>query len=670
VAELTDVTVPSRLDLRLAVAWAGGALIAVLAAGAVAFEIANGGSETPGGLNYVPAITSACLAFGLPGALVLAQGRAVRIGALTMLIGVSFGLTGVATGWAVRAVGVDPGSLPAGEAAIWLCNWAWVPGYCAIPILLLYLPDDRLPSPRWRPLVLVAIAGIVLLAVGTAVSPYALDDLPLAFGEPVNPLAVEELGTPLTTLAAVLLVACTALALASIVLRFRRATGTARDQLKWVALGGAATVVILAASFAAGEQGDVVAAVGMVPLPASVAVAVLRHRMWDVDLVINRSLVYAALTVIVVAVYVALVSVIGELVDDTVAGIVAVGLVAVALQPLHGRLQRAANQLVYGDRDDPGAALRRLGQRLVAADEVLPAVAETVARALRLPYVAVAVDGGPVASHGKARRAERIQLRYRGQRVGELAAAPREPGRGFAPADRRALEAIANQVAAAAHAVALTADLRRSRERLVLAREEERRRLRHDLHDELGPALAALALELESARDLVRARPEQVEQALDRAAARARDGVADVRRLVYDLRPPTLDDLGLAGALEQRAAQLSGGSLRVSVDAPAGLGPLPAAVESAAYRIASEALANSARHAGARVCTVTLAVERGALELRVADDGRGIAADAVGGVGLRSMRERAEELGGTLAVTARPAGGTEVVTTIPLGEPS
>jgi two-component system NarL family sensor kinase len=676
VAELTEAVAPSRVRTsarpgRLWVAYSGGALIALLGIGGLAFEIANGGSETPGGLNYVPTILVACLAFGIPGALVLAQGRAPRIGALTMLTGLGLGLAGFATGWAVWTIDTEPGSLPFAEAAVWLCTWCWIPGYCAIPMVLLFLPDDRLTSPRWKPLVAVAALAVFTLALGTSISAYALDDLPRAFGSPVNPLENDALGDALTTAGAVVFVPCVVLALVSLVLRYRRSGGVERDQLKWIALGGSATLVILAAAFAAGDQGDVVSAIGMVPLPASVAIAVLRHRMWDVDLVINRSLVYAALTVVVVAAYVGLVSVIGELVDDTVAGIVAVGVVAVALQPLHARLQRAVNQLVYGDRDDPAAALRRLGDRLVAAgepDEVLPAVAETVARALRLPFVAVRVENGAAATHGDARTEQlmQIELLYRGEQVGELSAAPRDPGAGFSAADRRALETIGRQVAVAAHALRLTDDLRRSRERLVLAREEERRRLRHDLHDDLGPTLAALALELESGAEVGRDDPQRLGDTLERAAARARESVTDVRRLVYDLRPPTLDDLGLAGALRERAHQLSSESFEVSVEAPVDLGRLPAAVEAAAWRIASEALANVTRHAGARRCRVTLERTAGALELSVSDDGTGIAPDAAAGVGLASMRERAEELGGGLSVGERSGGGTEIWARLPL----
>jgi signal transduction histidine kinase len=669
VTELTEAAAGIRPSRRaaaggtaVAVAWAVGAVVVGCAVAGVLLELERS-STTVSGRDYWPLMVAVCLAYGLPGALLLASGHAPRIAAITASIGVVFGLTVAGTGVAVANPDVEP--------LVWLVSWIWIPAYCAVFLLLLYLPDGRLPSRRWRPLAIVAPIAIAAMAIGTALGPYPLDDLPAAYGDAQNPLEVDAVGRALLAAGAVVFVPCAALSLLALVLRLRRSRGADRDRLKWVALGGALTVVLLGSAFLVGDAGDVVVAVAVIPLPTSVAIAVLRHRMWDVDLVINRSLVYGALTALVVLAYVALVALASQLLDETAAGLVAVGVVAVVLHPVHARLQQAANQLMYGDRDDPGAALRRLGDRLVAAgepDDVLPAVAETVARALRLPYVTVALADGvePAAAGVPPRDAGelmRVALFYRGERVGELSAAPREPGRGFSVADRRALETIGRQVAVAAHAVRLTDDLRRSRERLVLAREEERRRLRRDLHDELGPTLAALALEIESARDRVEGEPAEV---LDRAAGRAREGVDDVRRIVYELRPPTLDDLGLPGALRERAAQLASDSLAIDVDVPADVGPLSAAVEAAVYRIASEALANAARHSGARRAQVTLAVAGGALELRVVDDGAGIDPDATPGVGLGSMRERAEELGGTLAVGERAGGGSEIRARLPL----
>jgi signal transduction histidine kinase len=220
------------------------------------------------------------------------------------------------------------------------------------------------------------------------------------------------------------------------------------------------------------------------------------------------------------------------------------------------------------------------------------------------------------------------------------------------------------------HAADLTTQLQRSRERLVTAREEERRRIRRDLHDGLGPVLAGIAMQLDAARRLTRRDQDAADQLLQHLREQTQAAIADIRRLVYELRPPALDDLGLAGALARHAASCSTpGGPQVSVDADPGLPALPAAVEVAAYRIATEAVTNITRHAGARTATVTLAAADGVLLVEVADDGRGISPGHRAGVGLISMRERAEELGGSCTVAPRPGGGTLVSARLPLAGP-
>jgi len=362
--------------------------------------------------------------------------------------------------------------------------------------------------------------------------------------------------------------------------------------------------------------------------------------------------------------------------------LVATGLVAILFQPLRERLQRGVNRLMYGERDDPYGVLSRLGQRLEAtlvSDAVLPTVVRTVAEALKLPYVAVEVErnGGfeTAAATGESPAEPlRLPLVYGGGTVGRLVLGRRAGEGDFAPADRRLLDDLVRQIGVAVHAARLTdealglsADLQRSREKLVSAREEERRRLRRDLHDGLGPQLASLTMRAEAARDLVGTHPGRAEALLGGLIDGAQEAVADVRRLVYALRPPALDALGLVGALRSHASRLEGG-LRVEVEAPEELPPLPAAVEVAAYRIALEAMTNAARHADAKNCAVRLSLDDRAMELVVADDGRGIGADRGAGVGLHSMRERAEELGGTFAVGPGPAGGTRVEVRLPLAD--
>jgi signal transduction histidine kinase len=339
---------------------------------------------------------------------------------------------------------------------------------------------------------------------------------------------------------------------------------------------------------------------------------------------------------------------------------------------------------MYGERDDPYAVLSRLGSRLestVAPGAVLPAVAGTVQEALKLPYVAIQLrrkEGFETAATAgdPGEEALRLPLVYGGETVGRLVLGPRAGEGGFADAERRLLEDLAHQIGVAAHAalmtdeaVQLSADLQRSRERLVTAREEERRRLRRDLHDGLGPQLAGLTMTAEAARDLVSTDPERAEELLNNLVERAQTAVSDVRHLVYALRPPALDALGLLGALRAHADHHNDGGVRVSVEAPEQLPALPAAVEVAAYRIALEAINNAERHAAARTCVVRVALDEAAaaLHVEVTDDGRGIEENHGTGVGLSSMRERAAELGGWCTVEAPASGGTRVRAYLPCG---
>jgi signal transduction histidine kinase len=301
---------------------------------------------------------------------------------------------------------------------------------------------------------------------------------------------------------------------------------------------------------------------------------------------------------------------------------------------------------------------------------VLPVMVETIGEELRLPYVAVELadaPGEPAAVHGApaAGVALRLPLVHAGERVGTLLIGARAHGEPLADADRRLLEDFARRASAAASAVALSIEVQRSRERLVTAREEERRRLRGDLHDGLGPRLAGAVLTIEAARRMLATDPKVADELLDRAAAGIEGTVADVRRLVYGLRPPALDQLGLTGALRQHAAAISGAELVCEVTAPEPLPPLPAAAEAAAFRIAQEALTNVARHAHARHAVAAIAVAE-TLRLEVADDGRGLPPDGPAGVGLTSMRERASELGGSFELAGRPGGGTVVRVELPL----
>jgi signal transduction histidine kinase len=259
-----------------------------------------------------------------------------------------------------------------------------------------------------------------------------------------------------------------------------------------------------------------------------------------------------------------------------------------------------------------------------------------------------------------------VPLTYSGRSVGQLLVAV--PPGGLGRRGQQLLEEMARHTAVATHAARLQAELQRSREQIVTSREEERRRLRHDLHDDLGPGLAATAMQLEAVADLVEVQPARAVALLHGASAYLRNSVADVRRIVDDLQPAALADLGLVQALDELAERLRSAGVAVGVSVQGRLDGLSAAVEVAAYRITAEALANVAKHSGARNVEVRLSLEEGALVVRVADDGVGLPAQASAGVGLRSMHQRATELGGSCSV-AGDTGGTTVLATLPLNAP-
>jgi signal transduction histidine kinase len=413
-------------------------------------------------------------------------------------------------------------------------------------------------------------------------------------------------------------------------------------------------------------------------IPVSIAVALLWRGLFDVDALIGRTLVYAALTASTVAIYMLIVGYLGSLFrtdDNLLISLLATGAAATLFQPLRERLQRAVNRLLYGGRDEPYAVLSDIGRRMDASPDaaaMLPALVATIARALKLPYVAIRGEqGGKLADLAVAgvETADPLSLSlvHQGEAMGELVLGRRGGREPFGPADRRLLDDLARQAAAAVHAVRLTADLQRSRQQLVSAREEERRRLRRDLHDGLGPTLAALGLKLETARNRLDRDPQAAALLAD-LADRTHAAVADIRRLVYALRPPALDELGLLGALRQLTngtPALPSEGLGVTLEAT-DPPPLPAAVEVAAYRIAQEAFTNVIRHAHAHTCTVRLQLAGATLRLTIEDDGMGLSGDRPPGIGLTSMRERAEELGGTFVIEPRSGGGTSVQVVLPL----
>jgi signal transduction histidine kinase len=414
------------------------------------------------------------------------------------------------------------------------------------------------------------------------------------------------------------------------------------------------------------------------------AVAFLSDELFRVDVVLSRALVYSLLSLFVIAGYVLVVgslSLIFQSSGSLWLSLVATGLVAALFQPVREQVQRFVNQLLYGERAEPYKVIAALGQRLeatFASDAVLPTIAQVVQESLQLPYAAIALEQNGVSEVAAAAGVplgEQISfaLTYQGALVGHLLVTPRRGAAALDAADRTLLADLAQQAGIAVHGVRLTAELRQmanmlqqSRERLVLALEEERRRLRRDLHDDLAPTLVGLSLRAGTIGDLIETDPPKARMLAENLDNAIRDAVGNIRRLVYDLRPPALDDLGLLAAIRERAREYSTNQgLQVEVDAPDTLPHLPAAVEVAAYRIVQEGLLNVVKHAQAHTCHIAIMLGDG-LTIEIMDDGIGLPASRTSGVGLRSIRERAEELRGTCEITQSSGTGTRLAVSLPV----
>jgi signal transduction histidine kinase len=542
-----------------------------------------------------------------------------------------------------------------------------------LPLFLFLFPDGRF-VPRWTRWILIAGAGVMFLQ--TVLQPDQID--------PANPTSLR---------GQIMWFSIQIAGIGTQVYRyFRVSDPVQRQQTRWVVYGLGMAVLLISLVIALGQTGLPISEPGhadlvyklfeltlvklaFVIIPLTIGISILRYRLWDIDIIISRTLVFGSLTLAVVGIYVLIVGSLGALFQSSgnlFFSLLATGAVAVLFQPIRERLQRTVNQMMFGERDDPVAVLSRMGQQMqaiTAPEAMLQGIVETIAQALKLPYSAIEVRAGhdfkvAAACGETASEIVRFPLVYQGETIGQLAVGQRAPGEAIAASDRTLLSTVASQAAAAVHMAWLTTDLQRSRERLVTTREEERRRLRRDLHDGLGPALATLSLQAEAARDLMRANPDRSEALMDEVVAGTQEAIVNIRQVVYGLRPPALDDLGLISALQEQAAQYRG-HVRIMLDVPEQLPTLPAAVEVAIYRIVQEALTNVVRHARATTCTVSLTITDH-VALRIADDGQGISTANRAGVGLNSMHERAAELGGECRIESGQAIGTNIFINLPI----
>lgn len=684
--------------------------LAISLAGFVATIILVGAAATHGGLPieqiWLAWRAPAFLAYPVVAWVILTRRPAHPIGWLLAVIAVMGTLDGLSSAYGAYGLEVDPGSLPGAVWVAWGSFWYPFVVWAFVGGLLAIFPTGRPLGGWWR--LPFWLGGVGALGASLSFAFGAATVLDGQFGDVPNPTRIGgPVGDAMTLLGlGFLLILLSGLpAIASVLVRLRRAHGLERQQLKWVAWisvwVGAFYVVHVYSQFSGLIEDQpwiaVVWSWTYCLIPVAMALSILRYRLFDIDVIINRSLVYVTLSAMTVAVYSAIVGLSNLFLSsgqDLVPALLASALIAIGFLPAHAATQRTVNRLLYGQRDTPYAVLARLGNRLTTVgtfEQLGQTVCRTVQETLKLPFVAVTLSGteaGATAlsaiSLGTPVAAPRsFRLNHDGRDLGELRVSPRSGSDQLSSAEELLLVEVARQTGIVAWSVGLTDDLRRARERLVTTREEERRTLRRDLHDRLGAQLAALLLQARLAERSVQADDEPIRADLAELREGLASAIKDVRRIAHGLRPPALDQLGLFGAIRQRLELLNGRAapvhlttdgtsgdarppLRITLDAPDDVPALPAAVEVAAWHIVEEAMTNIIRHAEATEASVSITADS-SLDLTIRDNGRGLPPNRAPGVGLHSMRERVDELFGTFSVVGEQGGETCLRASLPIG---
>jgi signal transduction histidine kinase len=586
----------------------------------------------------------------------------------------------------------------------WL-GWAWLFGIGLVAFVLLLFPTGALPSRRWRPVAWAAAAGLAGWVLGNAFAPVIFS----ADSHPANPFGIAgAAGKVFLVLAgggAALTALSGAAAIVSLVFRYRRAQMAERAQLKWLVFAAGLIVVADLVSIGAPSQlQNAVTSGAIAAVPVAIGVAIFRYHLYDIDLVINKTLVYGSLAVFITGVYVAIVVGIGALLQHGTRpslglSILATAVVAVAFQQVRERVQRLANRLVYGKRATPYEALSAFADQIGAAmpaEDLLPQLARVLAGAtgaaraqvwladgarLRLeaaypaddqresewPRAVIALPSQGLPAFPGVTMA--FEVSHAGERLGALTLAKR-PGEGLTPVEERLAAQLAAQAGLALRNAGLTevlkermAELRASRKRIVEAADRERRRLERNIHDGAQQQLVALSVMARLAEITVDSDKDGARAMVAQAQADAVDALENLRDLARGIYPPLLADQGLAAALEAQARK---SPVPVTMEADR-LGRFPQEAEAAVYFCALEALQNIAKYAAASRATVHLASSAGALEFSVTDDGTGFDPGSAGyGTGLLGMADRMASLGGDLQVRSQPGHGTTVTGRLPV----
>jgi signal transduction histidine kinase len=596
--------------------------------------------------------------------------------------------------------------LPLAPVAVLLVP-LWIPGGALFALVILLFPDGRLPSPRWR-WVLWAYVGLVAcyLAYFYAVTVAALAGTRIRLDSVGDVMGTQRLPAWFAV-GVIVPIAVIWLSFAvHQVLSWRRATGEHRQQLKWLAFGAAVTlgVGVLGNSLLPGAVGQMLG-VAIVALPVSIGVAILKYRLYDIDVVISRTIVYGSLAAFITVVYILVVVGIGSLGSGSAhAGsrpnlglsILATAVVAVAFQPVRERAQRLANRLVFGQRATPYEALSEFAGRMGGtydADNVLPRMVRVLAEGTGAdravvwlktgpelmagaswpagtsqPRRVTIVDGGPPA----IAEADRVALvNYQGETLGALSVAKR-PGENLTPVEGKLMSDLAAQAGLLLHNIGLTeqlrarlAELRASRLRIVTAQDEQRRRIERDIHDGAQQQLLTIAGTLAEAQSLAGQDEDRERALVAQLKAETSGALQTLRELARGIYPPLLADQGLPAAIRAQAGKAPAPAEVSTTD----IGRYPPEIETAIYFCCVEALQNAARHAPGSVTRIGLADSGGEIMFTVADDGPGFdPAAAADGTGLRNMSDRLTALGGSCQVDSSPSRGTTVTGRIGLAD--
>ncbi len=661
----------------------GGGAIALMIGAMVLTYVDRHASLPPGSeawdFSWVfgQAVNMAVPAVGL----VLASRRPANpIGWLFLAAGTGLGLGSFFTSYGVHALSAAPGSLPAGRAALWLSNWVWVIPFAALSFLFLLFPTGQLRSARWRPV--AWFVGGCFALVGTA----ALVNATLAWSNPFL-----EPGSSLNGPVTIIMLVALLVSVVAVIVRFARSSGEERLQLKWFAASATVVVIGQAGTMLANNSAvaSVLSNLAFVCLWVSIGIAVLKYRLYEIDIVISRAVLYGSLAVFITAVYVGLVAGVGTLVGNRRSALLsalAAAIVAVAFQPLRHRAARLANRVVYGRRATPYEVLSDFSRRVGGAyfsEDVLPQMAHIVAAGTGAEEVIIWLRVGDElqpAATSSGRNADAAALYVDGDTMPALPGADvsvpvvhqggllgaisirlsrAEPLR---PAGEHLVTDLASQAGLVLANAGLIEDLRSSRQRLVTAQDEARRRLERNIHDGAQQDLVALSIKLglaEVTLDEDTAETRQILQQLRADAAGALENIRDLARGIY---PPLLADLGLVAALSAQAGKFS---FPVTVEAD-GIGRSSQDAEAAVYFCCLEALQNTSKYASATQACVTLQAQNGALRFTTADDGAGYdSRHTPMGSGLRNMADRLAALGGELDVRSAPGTGTTVTGRLP-----